>query len=117
MISAQNLKGNMISKKLRELTDEDIKKVSDLYNKHSNNEEVNVPGFAKTVTEEELENNDYSFVPGRYVETVKEEIDEEKTKEEIKNLSYQLENLFSEFEKLIPEVKTAIKKACDFNKK
>jgi type I restriction enzyme M protein len=114
MISASNIKGNMISKKLRELTDEDIKKIVDVYIKHKNGEDINEPGLAKTINKENLVENDYSFVPGRYVEIIEEKIDEAQVKEEIKTLSNELNKLFDEFDDLVPKVKESIKKALEF---
>lgn len=116
MISGSSIKGIMVSKKLRELTENDINRISDIYIKHANGEIINEPGFAKTITKQHFEENDYSFVPGRYVEIIEEKIDEEKTKTEIVNLGKELETLFNEFDELVPKVKESIKKAMEFKK-
>ncbi len=111
MIEAKNLEGNMLSKKNRELTEEDLVKISSAYTKHANGDEIEEIGFSKTITKDELIENDYSFVPGRYVGIKKEVIDIEKTKEEIKEISKELDKLFDEFNELIPKVKESIKKS------
>jgi type I restriction enzyme M protein len=116
MVSASTITGNMLSKKLRELKPEEIQNIAELYSKHKSGQIINEPGIAKSINKEELIANDYSFVPGRYVETIKEEIDEERTKNEIKNLGLELETLFDEFEKILPKVKESIKKSIDLNK-
>ncbi|WP_206335999.1 type I restriction-modification system subunit M [Mesoplasma coleopterae] len=113
MVSGSNIKGNMISKKLRELTDDDILKIQDLYDKHLKGEEINISGLAKTITKTELIENDYSFVPGRYVETKEEIVDKEQIKEEIKTLSVELSALLNEFDDLKPKIEEAIKKALE----
>jgi type I restriction enzyme M protein len=116
MISSQSMQGQMLSKKLRELTLDDINKISNIYEKHKQGTLINEPGNAKSVDLTELKNNDYSFVPGRYIEIVEEKVDEEQTKKEILELSKEIENLFDEFEELIPKVKDSIKKAIEFKK-
>lgn len=110
MIEAKDLEGKMLSKKNRELTSDDIAKIVKIYKEHANGNDIEEIGFAKTIKESEIEENDWSFVPGRYVGILKEEIDEEVVKEEIKEISKELNNLFEDFEKLIPKVKDSIKK-------
>lgn len=114
MINAHNFEGKMLSKKLRELKDEEIQQLVQVYDQHSQNQEVNELGFAKTVNLQEIRENDYALSPGRYVGYVEEEIDVEKAKEEIITLSKELDNLFDEFTSLMPEVKNSIKKALAF---
>lgn len=116
MVSASNFEGEMLSKKLRELTNKNIEDINSVYTKHTNNEFVNSIGFAKTITKDELIENDFSFVPGRYVGTIVENIDIEKTKEEIKGLSNELLLLMKEFDVLSPKIKESIKKALEFKK-
>ncbi len=111
MIEAKNLEGNMLSKRNRELTEEDITKIVEAYKVHAAGKDVKEIGFSKTITKADLEENDWSFVPGRYVGIVKEEIDVEATKKEIVELSEELNQLFNEFNELIPKVKESIKKA------
>ncbi len=111
MVEAKDLEGNLLSKKNRELTNDDITKIVQNYDQHSSGKEVEEVGFVKTVTKEEIEENDWSFVPGRYVGIKKEEIDVEATKEEIKEMAKELGKLFDDFNDLVPKVKESIKKA------
>ncbi len=113
MIEAKNLEGNMLSKKNRELTDEDINKIAETYEKHKSGEIIEEIGFAKSVKVSEIEENDWSFVPGRYVGILKEEVDVELTKSEISELAKDLDKLFDEFNELVPKVKESIKKVLD----
>lgn len=113
-IDASNLKGKMISKKLRVLEDEDINKIKNELTKFRNGEDIEETGFSKSVDFKILEESDFSFVPGRYVGFVKEEIDVEQLKADIKESSIELKKLFSDFTNLIPEVEKAIEKAINY---
>lgn len=114
MVSGSKIEGNMISKKLRELTDPDIEKIEKVYEKHLMGEEVSEIGFAKTICKQEIIENDYSFVPGRYVGIEEIEINKEEIKEEIKKLGEELKILIQEFNELSPQVEDAIQKALVF---
>ncbi|ATZ21518.1 type I restriction-modification system subunit M [Mesoplasma tabanidae] len=113
MVAGSNIEGNMISKKLRELTENDILNIEDVYNNHLKGQEVNVQGFAKTITIDELIENDYSFVPGRYVESKEEVIDKKAVKADIEKLSSEVFELLKEFEDLSPKLEEALKKALE----
>ena len=114
MVDASNFKGNMVSKKLREITLEENNKISGIYQKHNKTQYIEENGFAKSVNKKEIEENDYSFVPGRYVGFKEEKIDKEKIKNEIKESKKELKKLFKEIEKLTPKVEEAIDKAIKF---
>lgn len=114
MINASDFEGEMKSKKLRILTDKDIKKIVNVYKDFINGKQIEEIGFAKDVSNKEIEENDYSFVPGRYVGFVEEEIDREKAQQEIKESAIELKKLFAEFENLMPKVNEAIEKALNF---
>ncbi len=110
MINGSELKGEMISKKLRELTSKEIEKFVSTYKKHNNGKEVEEIGYAKSVSIKELKENSYSFVPGRYVGWVEEKIDKKTIKKEVQELSKEIDVLFDELQELIPKVKESIKK-------
>lgn len=114
MISASSIEGRMISKKLRELQDNDIEKIVALFDRHENGEKVEDIGFAKTVTKEEIIENNFSFVPGRYVGSKEEIVDKEQIKKEIKELALDISKLMKEFNELAPKVEEAIQKALDY---
>ena len=114
MIDASQFEGEMISKKLRILTNDDISKISKTFKAHMKNQNINEIGFAKSVTKQEIIDNDYSFVPGRYVGFVEEQIDKEKIREEIKKSAKELHILFNEVVKLVPKIEDSINKAINF---
>ncbi len=114
-VDASNLEGTMASKKLRILNEDDINIIKGELTKFRRGEDVEKVGFSKSVSIDELKESDYSFVPGRYVGFVKEEIDEEKLKKELVEASQELEKLLDEFNEIVPEVKKAIKKALEYN--
>lgn len=116
-VDASNFEGNMISKKLRILEKDDIFKIKEQLIKFRAGEKVEEIGFSKSVNIEEIEESDYSFVPGRYVGFIKEQVNEEEIKKNIKESSEELQKLFKEFTNLIPEVNEAIEKALNYHDK
>lgn len=105
----------MVSKKLRELTINDTEKITNLYEKHisASKSVVTELGLAKSVSLAEIQSNDYSFVPGRYVGVVEQVIDKDAAKQEIQKIAKELDELFAEFNTLAPRVNEAIKKALE----
>ena len=95
-IDARNL-GTMISRRSRELTDDDIARIADTYHNWRNKsgttmgndylmdydkkgknhslDYVDVPGFCKAATLDEVRANNYVLMPGRYVGAEEEEDD------------------------------------------
>ncbi len=68
-INAHSL-GNMISRTQRELFEEDIKTVSQIYRSwlgNTNREYKDIGGTCKAVTLDEIRSHKYALVPGRYV--------------------------------------------------
>nr|NKE38580.1 N-6 DNA methylase [Spiroplasma platyhelix PALS-1] len=114
MISGSSIEGKMISKKLRELQTSDVDKIVEIFNKHENAEYIEEIGFAKSVLKDELIENNFSFVPGRYVGSKEEVVDKEAIKKEIKELAGEISSLFKEFNELAPKVEEAIKKALEY---
>lgn len=111
-IDAQGL-GQLIegTKTNKELTKNDIGKILDVVNDYNNDKDVNIPGFAKTVSMEELESNDYSLLLGNYI-SIKEDDkkDTTLTKKELKENIDQLMKLMDEQKKLEKDILEAIKK-------
>lgn len=110
-IDARNL-GQMIDRRHRELTDEELKKILDTYHnwraKKGKYEDVN--GFCKAAKIEEVEKNDFVLTPGRYVGAELEMEDDEEFEEKMKRLTKELGNQFAESRKLEGEIKENLKK-------
>lgn len=97
-ISAAEM-GELIEKTLKQLTNENIEEICEIFNDFDENKEINIPGIAKTVPIEQIKENDFSLFPGQYIE-IKE--DEAVDKEELKK---QLEEDINELFKLLDESK------------
>ena len=69
-INANNL-GTMVTRRLRELSVEDIKKIANTYHNYQNNKNYeNIKGFCYSSTTEEIESNDFVLTPGRYLSLI-----------------------------------------------
>jgi type I restriction enzyme M protein len=73
-----NKMGEMISRKLRVLTDDEIEKIADVYHHWRNikGEYQDVKAFCKVATLEEIIKQDYKLTPGIYVGSEEAEIDD-----------------------------------------
>ena len=102
--------GNMVTRKLRELTKEDIYKIADTYHNYQNDENYeNVKGFCYSATTEEIKSNDYVLTPGRYVGVEEAEDDGIPFEEKMKNITSELSRQFEESHKLEEEIKKNLK--------
>ena len=97
--------GDMVSRKLRELTDEDIKKIADTYNVYVNGTLEDVKGFCAVVDTEKIAEQDYILTPGRYVGVEEQEDDGEPFEEKMVRLTSELSDLFVQSHKLEAEIK------------
>ena len=97
--------GAMVSRKLRELTDEDIKKISDTYNAYVEGTLEDVKGFCAVVNTEKIAEQDYILTPGRYVGVEEQEDDGEPFEEKMTRLTSELSDLFKQSHKLETEIK------------
>lgn len=108
-INATNL-GTMVTRKLRELSDDDIHKISDTYHNYQNdNNYEDVLGFVKKSDLDEIKENGYVLTPGRYVGTEEQDEDEIPFGEKMKSLTEELSKQFEESHKLEEEIKKNLK--------
>jgi type I restriction enzyme M protein len=105
-IDARNM-GGMIDRRHRELTSEEIKKISDTYHawRGEGGKYEDVPGFCKSATLEEVRKQKHILTPGRYVGFLEEEDDGIPFDEKMKELTAQLKEQMEEGKKLDEEIK------------
>lgn len=112
-INATNL-GTMVTRRLRELSEDDIKKVANTYRNYQNDENYeNIKGFCYSSTTEEIKSNDYVLTPGRYVGVEETEDDGIPFEEKMKNITSELSKQFEESHKLEEEIRKNLK-AIDY---
>ena len=97
--------GDMVSRKLRELTDEDVKQIADTYNAYVDGTLEDVKGFCAVVDTEKIAEQDYILTPGRYVGVEEQEDDGEPFEEKMARLTSELSDLFKQSHKLEAEIK------------
>ena len=103
-IDARKL-GTMVTRKLRELTDEDIAKIADTYNAYADGTLENAKGFCAVVDTVEIAKQDYILTPGRYVGIEEQENDGEPFEDKMKRLTSELSELFAKSHALEAEIK------------
>lgn len=96
--------GTMVSRKLRELTNEDIAKIADTYNAFVDGTLEDQKGFCAVVSTEEIKKQDYILTPGRYVGIEEQEDDGEPFDEKMKRLTGELSDLFQKSHDLETEI-------------
>ncbi len=97
--------GTMVTRKLRELTDEDIAKIADTYNAYADGTFENVKGFCAVVDTEEIAKQDYILTPGRYVGIEERDEDSEPFEEKMTRLTSELSDLFDQSHDLEAQIK------------
>ena len=97
--------GTMVTRKLRELTEEDIAKIADTYNAYADGTLEAVKGFCAVVTTEEIAKQDYILTPGRYVGIEEQQEDGEPFEEKMARLTGELSELFAQSHKLEAEIR------------
>jgi len=108
-INANNY-GTMVTRRLRELSETDIKKVAETYHYYQNNDNYeNINGFCYCASIEEIKENDYVLIPGRYVGVEDIEDDGIPFEEKMKNITSDLSKQFEESHKLEEKIKNNLK--------
>ncbi len=97
--------GTMVTRKLRELLDEDIKKIADTYSSYIDGNLEDVKGFCKVVETEEIAKNDFILTPGRYVGIEEIDDDGEPFDDKMKRLTSELSEMFAKSHELEDEIK------------
>jgi type I restriction enzyme M protein len=104
-IDARNF-GTMVTRKLRELSEEDILKIACTYQQFVNDDNYeDVAGYCKAVTIDEIKENNYVLTPGRYVGVEETEDDGIPFEEKMKTITSELKDQFEESHKLEEEIR------------
>ena len=103
-IDARKL-GTMVTRRLRELMDEDIQRIADTYNAFVDGTLEDEKGFCAAVTTQAIANQDYILTPGRYVGIEEQEDDGEPFEEKMSRLTSELSELFEKSHELEAEIK------------
>ena len=103
-IDARNM-GSMVTRKLRELTEEDILKIAGTYDAYVDGTLEDEKGYCAVVGMDEIEKQDYILTPGRYVGITETEDDGEPFQEKMERLTGELSELFAKSHELEAEIK------------
>lgn len=103
--------GYMADRTHRELDDEDIQKIADVYHSWRGEGGVyeDVRGFCKSAALDEVKKHDFILTPGRYVGFAEEEEDPEEFEEKMRKLTKELAQQFEESKRLEEEIKNNLK--------
>ncbi len=105
-IDARNM-GAMIDRRHRELTDDDIAKITGTYHtwRGKGSKYKDIAGFCKSAKVEAIRKHGYILTPGRYVGTEAQEEDAEVFDEKMKRLTAELSDQFKKSVQLDKEIK------------
>ena len=105
--------GRMVDRTHRELTDEDIARITDTYHawrgEKGAGEYADVPGFCKSATLEEVRKHGHVLTPGRYVGAEAQEDDGEPFENKMKRLVAELRQQQTEAAKLDAAIEANLK--------
>lgn len=104
-IDARKL-GTMVTRKHRELSDEEIKQVCDTYHAWRDGRYYeDIQGFCKSADIEEIRGHEYILTPGRYVGVEEAEEDDEPFDDKMTRLTGDLAEMFAKSHDLEDEIK------------
>jgi type I restriction enzyme M protein len=103
-IDARKL-GTMVSRKLSEMTDDDIAKIAATFEAFDAGTLDDVKGFCASVTTKEIAKQDFILTPGRYVGIEEQENDGEPFEEKMTRLTGELSEMFKRSHELEGEIR------------
>ena len=103
-VDARNM-GTMVTRKLRELQEADIRKIADTFDKYSDGTLENEKGFCAVVALGDVAKQDYILTPGRYVGIAEQEDDGIPFQEKMDKLTTELSDLFAQSHDLEDEIR------------
>ena len=97
----------MVDRRHRELSEEDIKKISDTYHNYRNlnGQYEDIQGFCKAAKLDEVREHEYVLTPGRYVGIEEQEDDGIPFEEKMEALTSELGELFEKSRHLEDEIR------------
>lgn len=105
LFNAARKMGTMVTRKLREFTDDDIKKIADTYKAFADGTLEDVKGFCAVVGTAEIAKQDYILTPGRYVGIEEQEADDEPFDAKMTRLTGELSAMFAKSHELEEEIR------------
>lgn len=111
-IDAQELGELIEGSKKKTISDENIDKIVSIYDEFNLGKDINIPGLAKSIDIKTIEENDFTLLPGNYIEISNDtnSKSEEEIKKELKENIEELKKLIDESKELEKSVFEAIKK-------
>ena len=103
-IDARNM-GTMVTRKLRELTEEDIMRIAHTYQAYAAGTLTDENGFCAVKSIKDIAEQDFILTPGRYVGIAEQEQDAEPFEEKMTRLTTELASLFEQSHTLKDEIK------------
>ena len=103
--------GHMVSRTLKEFSDEDIQKVAQTYHawRGTNDKSYeDIAGFCKIANLEEVKNNEYILTPGRYVGLADVEEDEEPFEQKMERITSELSEQFAKSKELEDQIRKSL---------
>ena len=97
--------GTMVSRRLRELTDEDVERIAGVFSRFEEGTLTDEKGFCAVATTEEIARQDFVLTPGRYVGVADAEEDGEPFEEKMIRLTGELSELFAESRRAEEEIR------------
>ena len=98
--------GTMVNRRLREMTEEDIKKIADTFAAFNNASSYSdIKGFCAAATTEEIAKQDFILTPGRYVGIEEQEADSELFEEKMTRLTAELSEMFKRSHELEAKIR------------
>jgi len=97
--------GTMVTRRLREMTDEDIAKIASTFRDFENNTLTDVAGYCAVADTEVIAKQDYILTPGRYVGIAEKEDDGEPFEEKMTRLTGELSEMFKRSHELEDEIR------------
>ena len=107
-IDARNM-GTMVTRAVRELQQDDIKKIASTFESFRNGTLEDEKGFCAVKTLQDIQAQDFILTPGRYVGIAEQEDDGEPFAEKMQRLTSELSGLFAESHRLEGEIKKQLK--------